>query len=367
MATTTMPALLATMGAGSATLGIIEGLADGLSSFAKLASGLYSDKLPKRKFLAVIGYFMTASGMASFSIATRPWHVLLGRTGGWLGRGVRTPVRNVLLSDATTPETYGKAFGLERAMDSAGAIVGPALSLALASRIGIRSVFALTLIPGIAAALVIALLVREKSHEPQVHQRLFSGMNSLPREFKRFLFGVGIAGLGDFSNTLLILWAIQAWSSRFGVHRASMLAMLFYVGYNVVYTLTCYLSGSLADHFQKKTVLAVGYFLAIIPAAALIFPGTSFVKFAIVFGFSGLYMGVWETVESASAASLLPREIKGIGFGTLATVNGIGDLFSSVVVGALWAVSPLAAMGFVILSSAVGAGAILTTPPVSVG
>jgi MFS family permease len=146
-----------------------------------------------------------------------------------------------------------------------------------------------------------------------------------------------------------------------------MLAMLFYVGYNVVYTLTCYLSGSLADHFQKKTVLAVGYFLAIIPAAALIFPGTSFVKFAIVFGFSGLYMGVWETVESASAASLLPREIKGIGFGTLATVNGIGDLFSSVVVGALWAVSPLAAMGFVILSSAVGAGAILTTPPVSVG
>src|SRR4029077_14394207 len=131
MATTALPALLATLGASSAILGVIEGVADGLSSFAKLASGLYSDRLRRRKPLAVVGYFVTASGMASFALATQWWHVLLGRVGGWLGRGARTPVRNVLLTEATTPDTYGRAFGFERALDSAGAVIGPALALLL--------------------------------------------------------------------------------------------------------------------------------------------------------------------------------------------------------------------------------------------
>ena len=110
MATTAMPALLASLGASSALLGLIEGLADGLSSFAKLLSGLYSDRLERRKPLAVVGYVVTASGMASFALATQWWHVLLGRVGGWIGRGVRTPVRNVLLAEATDPATYGRAF-----------------------------------------------------------------------------------------------------------------------------------------------------------------------------------------------------------------------------------------------------------------
>src|SRR5450432_4906689 len=96
MATSAMPMLLASFGASSAALGLIEGLADGLSSFAKLLSGAYSDRLRRRKPLAVVGYFLTASGMASFALATNTWHVLFGRVGGWLGRGARTPVRNVL-------------------------------------------------------------------------------------------------------------------------------------------------------------------------------------------------------------------------------------------------------------------------------
>ncbi|HUY36346.1 MAG TPA: hypothetical protein VMV69_26650 [Pirellulales bacterium] len=95
MATTAMPALLASVGASSAILGLIEGLADGIASFAKLISGLYSDRLRRRKPLAVVGYFVTASRMASFALATQWWHMLLGRVGGWLGRGARTPIRNV--------------------------------------------------------------------------------------------------------------------------------------------------------------------------------------------------------------------------------------------------------------------------------
>ncbi|HEV7506575.1 MAG TPA: MFS transporter [Thermoanaerobaculia bacterium] len=362
MATTALPALLATLGASSALLGLIEGLADGLSSFAKLASGLYSDRLRRRKPLAVMGYFVTASGMASFAFATQWWHVLLGRAGGWLGRGARSPVRNVLLTEATSPETYGRAFGLERAMDSAGAILGPALTLALVVTVGLHRLFLLTLIPGLAAALLIGLMVREKPHEPQPHVRLWAGIRGLPGEFKRYLVGVGVAGLGDFSNTLLILWATQAWTPSLGLAGAARRAMLFYIGYNVLYTLSCYVSGGLADRFPKRWVLATGYSLAVIPALALIFAGDSPTLYAVAFGFSGVYMGVWETVESATSAGMIPGNLRGTGFGVLATVNGIGDFFSSAMVGALWVFSPVTAMVFVILASLIGA-AIIAAPP----
>lgn len=365
MATTTMPVLLASLGASSAVLGLIEGIADGLSSFAKLGSGLYSDRLKRRKPLAVVGYFVTAGGMASFALATQWWHVLLGRVFGWLGRGARTPVRNVLLTEATTPETYGRAFGLERAMDSAGAVIGPALALYLAAAVGLRWTFTLTLVPGAMAALLIVFLVREKAHTPPERVSLWSGVKSLPRDFRQYLFGVGIAGLGDFSNTLLILWATQAWMPRFGGARAASLAMGFYIGYNVVYTASCYVSGLLADHFPKNRVLGIGYAVAVVPALALLWPGDSFAKFGCVFAFSGLYMGVWETLESTTAATLLPKAVRGVGFGVLATVNGLGDFVSSAAVGALWVFSPAWAMGFVIVTSLLGAGIIFgTRPPV---
>lgn len=363
MATTALPALLASVGATSAMLGLIEGLADSLSSFAKLFSGLYSDKLRRRKPLAVAGYFITASGMASFALATQWWHVLIGRAGGWLGRGARAPVRKVLLAEATTPETYGRAFGLERAMDSAGAVIGPTLTLMLVASLGLRWTFALTLIPGVIAALLIVFLVREKKHEPQAHSNLWGGMKSLPHEFRRYLYGVGVAGAGDFSNTLLILWATQAFSARFGLTRAATIAMIFYAGYNVVYTVSCYASGMLADRFPKNHVLAIGYSIAVIPAIALIWPGASFLKFAIVFGFSGLYMGVWETVESSTAAILLPASVRGVGFGVLSTVNGLGDFISSAAVGFLWVLSPVWAMVFVIVVSLTGAAIIAGTHP----
>jgi MFS family permease len=359
MATTAMPALLATLGVGSALLGFIEGTADGLSSFAKLFSGLYSDRLRHRKPLAVAGYFVTASGMASFALATQWWHVLLGRAGGWIGRGARTPVRNVLLTEATNPDTYGRAFGFERAMDSAGAIVGPLLSLVLVAAFGLRSMFVLTLVPGIVAALLIMFLVQERPHEPQPHVRLGGSIRALPKEFKEYLVGVGIAGIGDFSNTLLILWATQAWTPRFGLQQAAHYAMLFYVGYNVVYTASCYVSGFLADRFPKHWVLAIGYSVAVVPAIALITPGDSFTKFGIVFAFSGLYMGVWETLENSTAASVLPSNLRGVGFGVLATVNGFGDFVSSLSVGLLWAVSPYLSMALVIVASLVGAGVIV--------
>jgi MFS family permease len=299
--------------------------------------------------------------MASFALATQWWHVLFGRVGAWIGRGARSPVRKVLLAEASTPESYGRAFGLDRSMDSAGAVVGPLLAALFMRKLvapglaGLQWLFAFTFIPGSLAALSIGLLVREGPHPPKPHARLWKNLGALPRPFKEYLLGIGIAGLGDFSNTLLILWATQAWQKRYGLDAAAAQAILFYVGYNVVYTISCYAAGWLADRFAKHWVLAVGYGLAAVPAVALLLPGDSPLKFAIVFGFSGLYMGLWETVESATAATLLPGEIRGTGFGALETVSGLGDIFSSVMIGWLWTISRGGAMGFVILTSLAGA------------
>ena len=131
IATAAMPAFLAALGVGAVWLGIIEGVADGLSSFAKLASGFFTDRLQRRKPIAVAGYAITALCTAAFALATNAWHILLARSGAWLGRGVRTPVKKALLAAAVPREAYARAFGLERAMDTVGAIIGPITALFL--------------------------------------------------------------------------------------------------------------------------------------------------------------------------------------------------------------------------------------------
>src|SRR5438874_1132005 len=124
-ATAVLPAFLAAIGAGPAWLGAIEGIADGLSSFAKLAAGHFTDRLKRRKPLAVFGYAFTALATASFAFATHAYHVLFSRAAAWLGRGVRSPAKKGLLAADVPPNAYGRAFGLERLMDTLGAIGGP--------------------------------------------------------------------------------------------------------------------------------------------------------------------------------------------------------------------------------------------------
>ncbi len=355
MATSVTPALLASMGAGSGALGAIEGIADGLSSFAKLLSGMYVGQLTRRKPFAALGYAVTASAMASLAMATRSGHVLAARAFGWVGRGARGPIRNVLLSEDSSEATYGRAFGFERAMDSAGAMIGPLLALGLSTMVGARTILWMTCVPGVLAVLAISFLVREKHHDPEPRRPFSSTVRELPPEFRRLLFGVGLAGLGDFSNTLLILWATQAWTPRLGAARAASLAIAFYAGYNLVYTISCWVAGWLSDRYPRRNVLAAGYALAVAPALMLLAPGDSYAKFAAIFALSGVYIGFYETVESSCAAALLTPSSRGIGFGILASVNGVGDILSSVVVGLLWTVSPSVAMTWVVVTSLAGA------------
>ncbi|MGB7494945.1 MAG: MFS transporter [Candidatus Acidiferrum sp.] len=349
-ATAVLPAFLAAIGAGPAWLGAIEGISDGLSSFAKLAGGHYTDRLTRRKPLATAGYLLTALCTASFAFATHAYQVLLGRTAAWLGRGVRSPVRKALLAADTPPEAYGRAFGFERLMDTIGAIVGPltALWLLQATHHNYRAVFLWTLLPGMIAVASFWLLVRERPIETRKQRSFLASVRSLPGNFRRFLFGVGIFGSGDFSHTLLILYASRMLSPAHGMARAATLAVALYTLHNVFYAGSAYLSGWLSDHVpHRKMVLAAGYALAGVTAVLLTLSPHHLWLLAVIFVLAGLYIGTEEALEDSVAAELIAKEQHGMAFGTLAAVNAVGDALSSLVVGFLWsAVSVRAAFSF---------------------
>jgi len=340
-ATAVLPAFLAVIGAGPVWLGAIEGIADGLSSFAKLAAGHYTDRLKHRKPLAVFGYAFTAIATASFGVATHAIHVLIGRSAAWLGRGVRSPAKKALLAADVSPGAYGRAFGLERLMDTLGAILGPltALWILQATNHSYRKVFLWTLLPGLIAVACFWLLVRERPIEVKQKKSFLLGLRTLPAEFRKFLVGVGIFGAGDFSHTLLILYATKMLAAQYGMARAASLAVILYTLHNVFYAGSAYVSGWLSDHVpHRRAVLAAGYGLAVVTAMLLCTGTHSLWLLGGIFVLAGLYIGTEEALEDSVAAELVPREQHGMAFGTMAAVNAVGDFLSSLLVGALWSV-----------------------------
>ena len=338
IATTVMPAFLATMGVAAFWVGLIEGVSDGLSSFAKMGSGYYTDKSRRRKPIAVLGYLVTALGTASFGLATAAWHVLLARAFAWLGRGVRTPVRKALLAGAVTKETYGRAFGFERMMDTLGAIVGPASAFYLLAAFHHHypSLFAVTLIPSLIAAGLIAFLVQEKERKPVPHISFGERLQMLPPAFRKFLVAVGLFGAGDFAHTLLILLATQKLTPVLGAGKAASVAVALYVVHNVFYAAFAYIAGWLADHLKKNRVLAAGYGLAAFMALGIMVLPFSVWTLALIFSSGGIYVAIEETLEDSFCAELTDETQHGMAFGVLATANGVGDFLSSIVVGTLW-------------------------------
>jgi MFS family permease len=358
-ATAILPTFLAVIGAGPGWLGIIEGLADGLSSFAKLASGHCTDRLQHRKPLAVFGYAFTAMATASFGFTTQALQILAARAAAWLGRGVRSPAKKALLAADVPPAAYGRAFGLERFMDTLGAILGPltALWLLEVTNHGYRKIFFYTLVPGLIAVACFWLLVRERPIAVKEKKTFLHGLQTLPASFRKFLLGVGIFGTGDFSHTLLILYATKMLAGQHGMARAASLAVVLYTIHNVFYAISAYLSGWLSDHVpHRRAVLAAGYGLAVVTALLLCSGAHSLWLLGVISALAGFYIGTEESLEDSVTAEIVVREQHGLAFGTLAAVNAVGDFLSSLIVGALWSAFGVgAAFGFSAVLFAAGA------------
>jgi MFS family permease len=338
IATAVLPGFLGSLGVAAAWLGIIEGVSDGLSSFAKLGSGFYTDGLPRRKPVAFFGYLVTTLATAAFALAGSAWHVLIARVIAWVGRGVRTPVRKTLLAGAVESSEYGRAFGFERAMDTVGAIVGPltALCLLAASSGNYRAVFLITLLPGLIATALIGLVVQERQRAPVPHASFSERLRLLPPAYRQFLLAVGIFGAGAFAHTLLILLATQRLTGSLGTAGAATAAVALYVLHNVFYAGFSYLGGWLADRFPKRLLLSGGYAVAFLMALTIVLLPAGIVPLVLVFVLGGIQVAIEETVEDSFCAELVDSAQHGMAFGLLATVNGFGDFLSSTAVGLLW-------------------------------
>lgn len=359
-ATTILPAFLASLGAGAGWLGVIEGTADGLSAVMKLLGGHLTDRLRRRKPLVVAGYALTALATGALAAAASAAQVLLLRVTAWLGRGIRTSGRKTLLAAAVSPEAYGRAFGFERMMDTLGAIAGPitALRLLAHTQQNYRAIFLWTLLPGLLAVLCFALLVGERPLA-LAKRSLWMGLRDLPQRFRRFLLAVGIFGLGDFSHTLLILYAVQSLTPRYGSARANSLAVGLYLVHNAFYAGSACAGGWVADWLRRRRELLAGaYGLAFFMALLLLTGAAHLPTLAAIFVLGGAYVGMQEALEDSLAAELVPSEQHGMAFGTLAAVNALGDFSSSMLVGLLWsALAPQAA--FAVVGSLFLLGAVL--------
>jgi len=372
MANAVLPSFLAVIGVSAAALGAIEGIADALSSFVKLGVGWTSDRLGHRKPITVAGYFLTGTAKALFAFAHGWSLILVGRVVGWFGKGIRGPLRDALLAESVPAETRGKAFGFHRAGDTLGAILGPLAGVALLARLHpqaadpaspFRTIFLLTLVPGLGSGFAFAAMVRETRRDLPA-PKFWIAVRNLPVPFRRFLVGVGLFGMGDFAHTLMILAATQLLAPTHGLADGAEIAALLYVVHNVFYAGASYPIGALSDRWGRRGLLALGYLAGALTAAGLVaafrWQLASLRFLALVFALRGVTIATEDALEGAMTADLITAETRGTAFGVTAAVNGIGDFIASTLVGTLWTtVSPEVAFAVAAALMLVGAGVIL--------
>ncbi|HET6432810.1 MFS transporter [Dyella sp.] len=354
--TVILPGFLAVLGVPAAALGLIEGAADAVASFTKMAAGHVADRLGHRKALVVLGYALTPVGQALIALAAG-WPLLLaGRLLSWFGKGLRGPLRDAIVVQAVSEETRGRAFGFHRAADTVGAVAGPLLGVLLgwAQTLPMhdrawpfRLVLWLSLVPGALAVVSFLLLVRDPEHSTNPSLRLMQSLRTLPPRFKRYLGAVGLFGIGDFSHSLLILAATTLLTPSMGVVRAAQVAGLLYVGRNMVQVLASYPIGALADRLGHRPLLLAGYAMGVLTAAltALAFwrDSATLAALAGIFALAGLYVATQEALESTVTAAMVPADRLATSYGALGTVNGVARFVSSAAVGLAWSLHSPAA------------------------
>ena len=327
--------VVGSLGASPALLGLIEGLAEGISSSLRWVGGAWSDRVGRRKPFVVAGYGLSAlskplMGLAAFAIG---WPLfLVGRCSDRLGKSIRTAARDALIADSTDPAYRGVAFGFHRGLDTAGAVAGPLLALLVFifwPEVSLATLFLIAFLPGAMSVLLAGWGVRDVARErcpqpngaPKPRQRL-------PKPFRRLLAAFAVFSLGNSSDSFLILRSQELGLSFQHV-------ILAYVLFNVVYAVAAMPLGKLSDRIGRKPVIVAGWI-----TYAFVYLGFGWFRSPlapwVLLSLYGLYQALTEGIMKAFVSDIVPVTQRAGAIGLLATVGGLGQLLASVLVGALW-------------------------------
>jgi MFS family permease len=346
MAYWVLPAFLVSLGAGPAQLGLIEGIAESVASFAKLFSGYLTDRIKRRKPTVVAGYFVANAVKPLLAIAGSWWHVLLIRLSDRLAKGVRGAPRDVMVAESVGKNQLGSAYGLIQSMDSAGAIAGPLAALFLVAHYGVRSVFWAAAVPGALAVVVALLGIRETGHRHSVDDQKpeeknrehdtakpnsdtsLSSEAALPGGFYLVLVAVSLFSLGNSSDMFLVM---RAQSIGIRVALAPLLGLVF----NITYTLSAWPAGWFSDHFSRRWIAAAGYL--IFAAVYFVFgraPSTLAIWMAMAV--YGVYNALTQPVLKALVVDAVDQNVRGRALGIYFFVTSVATLAASLITGELW-------------------------------
>jgi MFS family permease len=369
-----LPVFLSSLGVGAVAIGFLAGISESAASFVRVFSGFISDRVKKRKTAILLGYGLSTVSRPILAIASGWGHVLAYRLIDRAGKGVRNPPRDALIAEVSSVERYGRSYGIQRAMDTAGAVIGPGLAagiLALGFRD--RSVFWISLIPAVIAVAIVQLFVRERRRPRPgfTGAPAEPGSRGAPREAggaagprDRGQTGggamTGSAGVGGgatdgknapgsslFSRDLTIFLVVTAVfslgnsSNFFLVLRAKNLGFedrlipILYMTMNVMYATLSYPAGRLADRFGKGTVAFVGYLLYA-ALYALFAIEANMNALWVLFPLQGIYLAITDGVGTAYMATLLPGARKATGFAIYHTIIGLALLPAGTMGGWLW-------------------------------
>ncbi len=325
------------LGAGGTVIGAVEGVAESVASLLRVVSGYISDRLRHRKWLAVLGYGISALSKPFFYFAGSWWHVALARWADRVGKGIRTAPRDALVADSIDAQNRGLAFGFHRAADTAGAflgILGALLAVAFTqggapslSAGTFRVIVLVSIVPAVLAVLSLAILATEPKSLARTNRSplRFSGLG---RPFLLFLLLVGMFELGNSADAFLVLRA-----QTLGVSVLEILGML--AVFNLVYSAISTPAGALSDRIPRKLLILGGWIFYGLVYFGIGFARSGWAMWAIYAAY-GLYYGVAYGTARALVADLVPAELRGTAYGAYATVVGIMAFPASLVAGILW-------------------------------
>lgn len=327
-----MPLFLLSMGSSKTTISLIEGIAESTASLLKAISGLWSDKIGKKKPFMIIGYGLSAIVTPIYAFVKFPVQVLYLRFTERIGKGIRTAPRDSLVSASTHKNEMGKSFGFHKAMDNSGAIIGPLFAFLLLKYLPVNygNIFLLATIPAIIGVLTIIFFIKEPKTEQfeNKEQKPKVSIKNIPKRFYFFLFIVFIFSLGNSTDTLLLIKTYDT-----GIDKAY-IPFIFMI-FNTVSVILAIPIGKLSDRIGRSKLMIAGFIVYAI--VYICFGAFNNIKiFVGLFILYGLYSALVDTSQKAMVSDIISKDLKGTGFGLYHAILGIALLPASFIAGKLY-------------------------------